>query len=166
MSNLNLTKEQRLILANQYKILNILQPDEGYDKFSDALISGHSWIYNNCLGLHVEDEFSKSDSDYVLNVLRMYEFLINSYEDLSDKSGINISDVTFAGFDHNRENEYASFVSGLYKIQYFSNVIKEASLNSHIPLKNKYDTMLAKWESVGTSKYPLTKEDILKIISN
>lgn len=164
MSDLNLTKEQRLILANQYRILSILQDREIYGKISNALIRGHRWIYEHAIEIY--DEFSVLDSKHVLDILEMYRNLNDSYNVLKDKSGIDEHDIKFCGFDCLNESKHADFVSALYENEYFSDVLSGECLSAKTPLRAKYDKMLSNWESIGKSKTPLSKDDILKIISN
>lgn len=64
-------KTERLILANQYKILSILKNNDNYKRYADILESGYSseyWIFND-----INDELNDDDQANIKNIVAMYE---------------------------------------------------------------------------------------------
>ncbi|MFV5344274.1 YfbU family protein [Acinetobacter oleivorans] len=160
---LELTDKERLILANQYEILGLLKKEDYYLNLAEQLRDGHKWLYRqsfNSLYENLPDE----DAELVINILQVYEALKDSYNALSDKSGITIQDVSFAGFDGNNEPELIGFVDALNKAHRFSSTIDAGVLDSHMPQAQTYQNMIQKWHELDKSNR-LTKEQILYILS-
>lgn len=160
---LDLTDKERLFLSNQYEILGTLKNEDHYLLLAEQLREGHKWLYQqsfNSLYENLPDE----DAELVLNILQVYKALQTSYNALSDKSGISLQDVSFAGFDGNNESELMGFVDALNRAHCYSSIIQTGVLNSHTPKASRYETMIQKWYELDKS-YQLTKEQILYILS-
>ncbi|MDC5352847.1 YfbU family protein [Acinetobacter baumannii] len=71
-------------------------------------------------------------------MLEVHKALKISYDALTDKSGISIQDVSFAGFNGDNESELMDFVDTLKKSNRFVNIIDAGVRNSHMP---KYTPM-------------------------
>ncbi|MGR2923027.1 YfbU family protein [Acinetobacter sp. 1125_18A] len=159
----DLTDKERLFLSNQYEILGTLKNEEHYLLLAEQLRDGHKWLYQesfNSLCENIPDE----DVELVLNILRVFEVLKDSYNALNNKSGISIQDVSFAGFDGNHEPEFIGFVDALNKAHRFSSTIEAGVLNSHTPKADRYRIMIQKWHELDKSNR-LTKDQILYILS-
>ena len=65
MAKIDLTDVERLILANQYKILSLLEKDESYDRLSEQLLEGHKWLYSQSLD-NVSEDMPDDDAEHVL----------------------------------------------------------------------------------------------------
>lgn len=160
---LDLTDKERLFLSNQYEILGILKNEDHYLLLAEQLREGHKFLYQqsfNSLYENLPDE----NAELVLNILQVYEALKDSYNTLSDKSGITIQDVSFPGFDGNNEPELIGFVDALRKMNRFVSTIEAGVLDSHMPKVQTYRNMIQKWNELGKSNR-LTKEQILYILS-
>lgn len=160
---LDLTDKERLFLSNQHEILGTLKNEDHYLLLAEQLREGHKWLYQqsfNSLYENLPDE----DAELVLNILRVYEVLKDSYNALSDKSDISIQDVSFAGFDGNNEPELIGFVEALKKMNRFVSTIKAGVLDSHMPKAQTYKNMIQRWYELEKSTR-LTKEQILDILS-
>jgi uncharacterized protein YfbU (UPF0304 family) len=163
VAKIKLTEAERLILANQYEILSKLDDgDESLARLAANLRDGHEWIYEDKLQLSpVLDEGSVQ---HVLTILGIYSPLRQSYEELSDKSGINEHALTFPGFDGNNEGELLHFSRALAANGNYSETIGEQARNSHHPTTDLYNRMIAKWRELGEPTYPYSKEQILGIL--
>lgn len=161
----NLTNTERLILANQYQILAHLEQDDSYKTLSDNLRDGHAWLYNQTLDMMVRDPLSRDDAEYVVNVLDIYDTIKSSYEHLKDKSGIAPHSVEFPGFDGNNEGEFLAFSIALRKDRRFEDVIPERGKNSHMTTTSRYMRLIDKYEQMGKPHFPLTKDQILELVS-
>lgn len=164
MAKFDLTNAERLILANQYKILSHLEKNESYARLSDELLEGHEWLYSDALG-NVSEVMPTEDADHVITILGIFGDLRDSYAHLVDKSGIDPDDVTFRGFDGNNESDLRSFARALRKSDRFVDTLGEEVKNSHMPTTDLYRRMIAKWRELGEPNCPYSKETMLAIIA-
>ncbi|WP_111848321.1 YfbU family protein [Acinetobacter baumannii] len=160
--DIELTDKERLILANQYEILGLLKKEDYYLNLAEQLRDGHKWLYQQSFDTF-SDNLSDEDAELALNILEVYEALQDSYDALSDTSGISPQDVKFAGFDGNNESEFMRFVDALKKSNRFVDVIDDGVRNSHMRKVHIYETMIQKWDDLGRS-HSLTKDQILYIL--
>ncbi|EXS30009.1 yfbU domain protein [Acinetobacter sp. 742879] len=160
--DIEITDKERLILANQYEILGLLKKEDYYLDLAEQLRDGHKWLYRQSFDTF-SDNLSDEDAELVLNILEVYEALQDSYDALSDTSGISPQDVKFAGFDGNNESEFMRFVDALKKSNRFVDVINDGVRNSHMPKVGRYQNMIQKWHELDRS-YSLTKDQILYIL--
>lgn len=118
MGRIKLTDAERLVLANQYEILALLTKDTGYTRLSEQLRDGHAWLYSQALD-YVSENMPAADAEHVLTILGIYGDLKSSYTHLGDKSGIDVREVEFPGFDGNNESDLLSFARALRKSDRF-----------------------------------------------
>lgn len=165
---MNLDKIQRRILSNQYMILQKLYPEEAesFGNYRKALEDGYAlhydWMFQDIL-----DELSVDECRWVLNVLQMHRALHNAQKRLGDTAGVSEDDVKFRGFDGNDEDDYFGYA------QYFMFDLKRyqelwpkgdfPDINSHHPMRQEYERMLAAWES-SEDTVELSREDLLRIV--
>ena len=102
----------------------------------------------------------QSVRDEVLEIYEMFQALNRSYAALPDKSGIEESQITFAGFDGNNEDEHLRVA---HKLALCHRDIQ--AFNSHIPVLAGYRMMLQTWR-LSQDKENLTKKEILRIIGD
>ena len=159
--NIKPTAVERLILANQYRILAKLEHEEAFERKAEALMEGHAFFYGNVPELY--DELSETDTRYVLDVLQLFASLSTSYRQLSDKSGIKPSDVEFYGFDGNNEVDFLGFAQALKKNGRYTETLS-GKLNSHMPTTEMYERMLGGWRKEG-SPTAMTRQQILAVIA-
>ena len=94
---MKLTKQERLILSNQYRILEKLCPEEA-DAFSKqriAIEEGYPLEYD---WKHLCDEMSETECEEVIDILSMFSSLVCSTLELKDKSGVELQKIKFPGF--------------------------------------------------------------------
>ena len=163
MAKLQLTDTERLFLANQYEIIGILKKDDGYTQMAENLREGHKWLYEQH-ATQIADNLPDEDADHVLTILGIYSDLRDSYKQLTDNSGIEVHAVTFPGFDGNNEAELLNFSRALFKNGSYAETIGKDARNSHMPTTDIYRRQIAEWKTLGSPRYPLSKEQIMKII--
>lgn len=91
----------------------------------------------------------------------MFRRLNYSYEKLGDKSGIEVGELRFFGFDGDNERRnysYGRFLNSVGKYE------ESEVINSHMPSLEIYRRMLAEFEPLK-DKHPLGKEDIQRILA-
>lgn len=168
---MDLSKTERLILYNQYEILEKLSSDDydkkHYKKCKDILANGYSRNYYIFLE-HIGDECDQEIMDSVYDILEMFRSLSSSFMSLSvdEKTEIDRDKIRFQGFDGNGAGHYsyARFIIedlGLYEES------RLEDYNTHYPIEDYYFGMLNKWKKiVGPQKYrKLSKNEINIIIS-
>lgn len=165
---MELSKKDRLIIANQLKILAKLYPSESneYENQKKAIESGYSLNYSGIFD-SIYDEMSKEECQEVIDILNMYRAITFSFQKLKDEFDIDEYYLKFQGFDGNKETDQYSyvcyFVIDLNRFQELKYGLEYPDLNSHSPMLEKYRKMLEVWKK-SYNKNQLTKEDIIKII--
>ncbi len=160
-----LSDAERLILSNQYQILEKVDPDNAkdYAQSRRTVEEGFAAFYGD-LFLAIDDELSPSECRYVFDVLDMYRMLNRSYDQLPDKSGIDADDLKFPGFDGNNETRLLSLAEYLRdRDRYTDLLLKDVDLNSHSMTKDLYQNMLLKYEDKKARL--LSKQEVIEIIS-
>ena len=163
---MDLDLKDRIILANQYRILEKLNPDEAdhYAQNVKILESGYALDYAR-FGEHFSEEMSVDDCREVRDILDMYRSLKNAYSELTDKNGIDPTDWDFRGFDGNDEGSQFSYASFLIEVQGRWRESKIPDINSHWPTLNRYRRMLKEWHA-SEEKHSLTGEDVRRILQH
>ncbi len=162
----DLTDTERLILANQYEILAKLDADEEahYTQLAKNLRAGHKWLYSKAFE-SVSRVVDDDTHDFVYTILRIYDELKSSFEELDDKTGIDAGSVSWPGFDGNNEVELLSLTGALIEAGQFTSVLGKSAINSHIPTADVYRRMIARWKALGSPHYPYSKEQIQDILA-
>lgn len=166
---MELSKKERLMLINQYRILSILNPDgaSSYNVRIKMLENGYSLHYDELFGW-LDDGMSKEQCQEIIDILEMYRCLWHSYKKLRDKKGISKKDVRFPGFDakeEERELNYAEFV--MYSLKRYKEFHQRKRLPNHDSYRamlGQYRAMLSVWKSLGNKKL-LTKDEIIQILN-
>ncbi len=177
---MNLSQLDRVMLANQYKILALLDSGSSdyYDTMREALEQGFESYYEEELFKAAYPEtLSSEDSTLVIDAMSMYDALQNSYRRLDDQSGIEEDRLVFPGFDGNHETahySYARFV--VEREQRFTGLRFEKDrdgddtppaildrFNSHSPTLDFYRARISAWKALP-NRYDLSREEILSIL--
>lgn len=171
-------KEQRLILINQFEILQQLNPYDAdyYSGKIEILKEGYEYHYDDIFG-EVYTPLSESDSRFVIDVLNMYRDINFSKKQFSveDREKLEKEITTiFRGFDFNDSTEvrlggYAQFF--IEKLDRFKELIEDEQFddfNSHWPMLESYKKYLISYEKVkqlGEHKFGnLTVKQIKEIL--
>jgi len=162
---MELTKVERLILFNQYRILGKLDPDEASasEEACEILESGYTLEYET-LASHIDRDMSEVKCREVRDILDMYRALKAAQRDLPAGTLAN-GDATFLGFDGNNETEHFAYATFLMEVQDKWAESKQDPRNSHWPLLSRYRTMLQAWKE-SASRWDLTPEDVARILSH
>lgn len=161
------SRKERIILCNQYLILEKLYPEdaEGYAQTRKALECGYVLHYSDLAQNIYEDELSEQECQEVLDILSMYSFLTFAYKNLKDTEGIDEHCIKFDGFDGNNETIRMGYVRYFIKdLGRFQELDSSGDFNSHAPRIHRYQKMLREWQ-LSSDKFKLTKDDIIRITS-
>lgn len=148
-TQLPLTIKERLSLVLQLRTLAAVESDahnkKHLDTQIDALTSGYEFHYADLI-CHFDNGLSNRACKEVLDILDMYSELLWGFEALTDKAGIEKSDVEFPGFDGNYETRYLCyanyFLFDLDRYQSMHQHVKAHRCNSHCPMLEIYKRML------------------------
>ncbi|WEA46827.1 YfbU family protein [Priestia aryabhattai] len=171
---MKLSRVERLIISNQFKILEKLYPEEKeyYEVDRKAIEEGYEIHYEEIIGNVIsEDELSEEAAREVLNILSMYRAITFSYKKLTEEEKLEIDkkyDVKFEGFDANDPEEIKLLMYTRYFIidkDRFQELVYNAEypdFNSHSPKLDTYRKMLTLFKSYNNSN--LSKEQIIKLL--
>lgn len=168
---MNLSREQRWMLANQYLILEKLYPENAdhYEQAREVLEEGFELSYDWYIPHIAERTMSQDACKEVIEILNMFSALERSYGQLPEKpADVSERDVTFLGFDGNDETEQLSYASFLIEKEGKWQELADHGdhLNSHAPLLGSYRRMLRVWEQLPMERrYELSTDDIREIVA-
>ncbi len=167
---MEISKKDRVLLINQYKILSAIKPDESdhYNELIDILENGYE-IFYSMIDEWISDEMPSDEGRFVLDILDLYR-AIEYFKRSTKSEAISKNHFSvFAGFDGNNETQYMGFARFLIETQgkfseqeqYFR---QNDHLNSHMPMVSKYKKML------DTSKnydiWNMTEDQALAILNS
>lgn len=165
---MKLSRVERLILANQYRILEALYPDEAesYANRREAIENGYEMHYR-WQAEHIydgDDVMTEEESREVLDILDMFAALKRSQSLVADDASVESWHLTFSGFDGNNETKqmaYARYFCGLNGGRY-TELDRGDNFNSHMPSLERYRRQLREWRK-SADPHSLTKEDVIRI---
>jgi uncharacterized protein YfbU (UPF0304 family) len=165
---MKLSMTERLILVNQYLILEALYPGDAkdYALARRAIASGYEMAYDWHAPHINPDVATESEGTEVLNILDMFTALKDAWDALPTKPAIDTWRVEFMGFDGNNEVKQLGLARYLQAEDKFPEHLSKPSkdLNSHAPALGRYRDMLSEWEN-SADKYNLTEAEIVRIAS-
>lgn len=166
---MNLSKYERLVLYNQYTIMEKLFPEDMEIYSFNKKVIEEGYAENYCeLTEFLSDELDPTVSKEIWDILQMHRSLNVSYRNLPDKGELKEEDIKFRGFDGNNETRYMIYARFVFKDfdRYHELQESNSSYNSHWPMLEKYRRMLRVWESI-TERYNnnLDLEQIKSIIN-
>lgn len=166
---MEITKRDRLILINQYRILANLDKSEAerYEELISILENGYSIFYSQ-LDEWISDEMPEEEGRFVLGVLDLYRAIEDVKRASKDSRLLAHAYSFFRGFDGNSETEHMSFCRFLIekqgKFQEQKQYLpKNDNLNSHMPMTEKYSRMLDEAKNLP-NKWSMSAEEALRVL--
>lgn len=163
---MEMSSTQRLILANQYRLMSLLDSENTakYARFETIVRGGFA------LELRELDKdfsnISEQECRIVRDTLEMYHALHISYNNLADKSAVTLHRLLFNGYCAVREWKYLNYLRFVIlnegKYQEFMRC--EHGCDSQTPMWDKYTKMLDVWRACP-HEYHLSIEEILNILN-
>ncbi|SOH93742.1 hypothetical protein SAMN06273572_102420 [Monaibacterium marinum] len=165
---MELTKNERLSLIYQLRILEALYPEEATNFVHNrtALENGftlhYDWIFEN-----LRDELSKEECQELLDILDMYRAITFSLRELDEGDVLHEHHLAkFRGFDGNKEGQLMAYVRYfIVDLDRYDELKYEKlpSFNSHTSMLNTYREMLSRW-SAAEKKHILSREQICTVL--
>lgn len=133
MSNEKITKTERTILANQNRILALLNTEQSinYNILAEIAESGYVGLYYR-LFENIDNEVSQEICNETHDILTMYRNINNAIAKLSqpDKDSLDLESIAFEGFDANNDPHFG-FMEFLIEKQGKYSELREICRNSH-----------------------------------
>lgn len=148
---MTLSKFEKVILMNQYDILEKLSKDKDtkkwYSEKREVIKKGYPLELDSIFD-SMEEPKSENDCREVRDILSMFNDIQYSYTNLKGNINITKDEITFKGFDINFEEvQYGYAVFRLEKDDKFV-PIKHPDLNSHESMLNRYRKMHSIWKNI------------------
>ncbi|MDO4626957.1 MAG: YfbU family protein [Pasteurellaceae bacterium] len=163
---MEMTSTQRLILANQYQLMGLLDPKNAakYARLERIVKGGFALELKE-----LDNEFSdlsEAECRIVLDTLEMYHALQVSYNNLDDKSALTPHRLQFTGYCAVREKKYLNYLRFITTEQnkYQEFMRCEHGCDSQTPMWDKYNKMLDVWHKCAR-QYHLSMEEIQNILA-
>ncbi len=158
---LNLSLTERIILANQLRILERLDEGEAkyYSHLRDALERGYELEYAELATAFSDDGLTEAECNEVYEILEMHRALNYGQRELPADAGISAADVKFRGFDGNNETRHMAYVRFIRSEEKYEEMGDPNGFNSHMPMLGRYRRMLRVYEQIKTEQRR-TGEDI------
>lgn len=160
---MELGKVERLILSNQYLILENLYPEQAHDYAlrREIIESGYSFLYNDHVYNDLDDYMTEDKYQEVNKILDMYLTIKTSFDKLDEKENQEEIHIKFGGFDANHEIEcqYLKLARFIVNKQRRFCALSESIDNSHCQMLARYRQMLSKWQEFP-NKYSLSADNI------
>lgn len=167
---MKLDVKERLQLSFTLKILEKLYPEEQeyYARHRKAIEDGYELHYD-WITEHLSEGLSTAECSFVLDTLDLYSTLYHSFTQIKNSNQIKELDVTFPGFDGNKETMYMAYTKYFIEdLDRFGDIKKVTNgyYNSHGRRVDRYRAMVEKWHSLKVNnKYLLNEEEILEILN-
>jgi uncharacterized protein YfbU (UPF0304 family) len=161
-AQMKLSRIERWILSNQYKILEQLDPEQAaqYACCRNAIDCGYEGDYD-WIAADVSDEsdgLSSAACGEVIDILEMYSDLQRGFDALDDTSDIRDYQITFPGFDGNHESKRVGYCRHLCGGQgRYHDLRRPTDWESHRPVIDAYRRMLAVWRPIRESVHQGTR---------
>lgn len=166
---MKLTKKERVLLANQYRILAALDSDSSshYKELIEIVENGYEVFYS-MIDEWFGEEMPESQGRFVLEILDLYRAIEVVKRRTKDSQLLAHNFSIFPGFDGNNETSEMAFCRFLIvrqgkfeeQKQYLS---QNDNLNSHMPMVEKYRAMLTAAEDVDI--WSMTAKEALQILN-
>ena len=169
---MELTFVERVILANQFKILEKLYPEEAdsYSQNREIIEHGYKLHYTEICDYFFK-EMDEENSREVLDILDMYRSFYYSFEEYKKTRDDYLNKkIYFPGFDGNNETNqlvYAKFF--MHKMGRFEELQHQGAYpdyNTHSLTMHIYIKMLEYWKSLGDNRFNLSSNDVEWFIKN
>ena len=162
---MELALKDRLSLRNQYRILEVLNPDEAehFQRLQRILERGFTSHYGEMTEDFESAPLASADFKRVMDILDMYDAMQFAGNDLQ---GIDTAKLVFPGFDKNNERRELAYTKFLTEDSNsrWTTLNVSGIVNAHWPTRAIYDAMLVEWEK-SADKHKLTKDDLVRMLA-
>lgn len=166
-----LSRFERLLLANQFKIMKALNAEdkETCERNIEILENGYTLDYEDPVFLNIFEEMPIDECKRVNHILAMASCIYRAYDRMSEEEIDSIGGLwKFLGFDGNNETNQMIYCEYIIETENrFADLKREPNhdWDSHYPTRDAYDRMLEVWEHFDTKQqHNLSTEDLKAIL--
>jgi hypothetical protein len=147
------------MMRDMFKALKVKDPESDPDFLAEVIFGGHYWAPKwKMTGVFHDHVDNPNDLKHVVDVLDMWSFIEEAYEDFSPAEKAAIAEqvgplgkhVRFTGFDGNNESSQMGIAMFLVEEMGRFSRFKGRDLNSHHPTYNRYSRMVELFEPMRT----------------
>jgi uncharacterized protein len=146
---MKLSRTERWMLANQYRILAALDPTRAA-KYNDcvlALEKGYAKVIDRMAAHVSRDDTDHKESEEVDEILTMFDSLQRAYRILEDPYGVDPAQLQFPGFDAKTEGDYLGYAKFLLERERWPEHLDAArDLDTRTPMLRQYRRMIDEWK--------------------
>lgn len=146
---------RRMVLANQYRILALLDVNSPDDWRRAAEMALRGWPVENLpdveeIRSYLRDALTQDDQRFVLDALNVFE-LLQDGEAKGYRPKREHATTLFPGFDGNNETKLMTYARHAVNNEHRFESVRRTSdnFNSHMPMVEMYQRMISAWERVG-----------------
>ena len=162
-----LSFSERWILANQYRILEMLDPDraEFHRRAVTILENGFEDEYREAAQYNVESpSIAPEVSEEVKDILQMFREMQWVREKIDDPAILESPLLEFWGFDGNNTHDHLFYASFLLELGQFRELGNRPTWDSHSDTIETYRSMVRAWKALPRHGLRMTKEDVQAIL--
>jgi uncharacterized protein YfbU (UPF0304 family) len=163
---MKLTRTERWMLANQYRILAALDPAHAarYNDCVVALEKGYANVIDRMAGHVSRDDTDHRESEETDEILTLFDALQRSYRVLEDPYDIDAHQLQFPGFDGTTEADYLGYAQFLLEREHWPERLNAAAnLDTGTSMLKHYRRMVDEWKRRGRSG-ALERRDLVAIL--
>ena len=146
---MKLSRTERWMLANQYRILAALDPAHAA-RYSDCVVAlekGYAKVIDRMAEHVSRDDTDHKESDEVDEILTMFDSIQRAYRVLEDAYGIDPAQLQFPGFDAKTEGDCLGYAKFLLEREHWpENLSAARDLDTGTPMLRQYRRMLDEWK--------------------
>ena len=163
---MKLSRTERWMLANQYRIMAALDPARAarYNDCVVALEKGYAKVIDRMAEHESRDDTDHKESEEVDDILTMFEAIQRAYRVLDDPYGIDRALLQFPGFDAKTEGDYLGYARFLLERENWPEHLDAArDLDTRTPMLRQYRRMLDEWKRRARDG-ELSQRDLVAIV--
>jgi hypothetical protein len=163
---MKLSRTERWMLANQYRIMAALDPARAarYNDCVVALEKGYAKVIDRMAEHVSRDDTDHKESEEVDDILTMFEAIQRAYRILDDPYGIDRALLQFPGFDAKTEGDYLGYAKFLLERENWPEHLDAArDLDTRTPMLRQYRRMVDEWKRRARDG-ELSQRDLVAIV--
>lgn len=163
---MEMTVTQRLILANQYELMALLD-SENAAKYHRLQMIVKGGFQKELKELDKDfSDLSEAECNAVRDTLELFNALEISYNNLADKSAISANRIKFVGYCAIKEKKYLQYLRFITQTEAKYSTLMDCphGCDAQVPMWDKYARMLQTWRKCP-HEYHLSAAEIQNILN-
>ncbi len=163
---MKLTAAERWILANQYRLMQMLsdRPVPLFEHAITILENGYEDQYKYAAQYLKEDPFRQDVAEEVKDILQMFREMQWASENIEDRGLLESPLFEFQGFDANNSFDHLSYAQFLHELGEYRELGNRLEWHSHSDNIGTYRAMVQAWKALPRHGLQMTEEDVKAIL--